>query len=80
MSTTVDAELLDTVDRFIETHGETNRSRIIEEALRLWAARERERATEAQFATPQSPAELEEHATWRRIRRASAATRLFQPR
>ncbi len=77
LSTTVDPELLDAVDRFVAEHAETHRSQVIDEALRLWAARERERAIEAQFAPLCSAQEQEEHAAWKRLRR-SAATRLFR--
>jgi len=79
LSTTVDPELLDAVDRFVAAHEEANRSQVIDEALRLWAARERERAIEAQFAAPRSAQEQEqeEHAAWKHLRRA-AATRLFR--
>ncbi len=77
LSTTVDPELLDAVDRFVAEHAEAHRSQVIDAALRLWAARERERAIEAQFAPPCSAQEQEEHAAWKRLRR-SAATRLFR--
>lgn len=77
LSTTVDPELLDAVDRFVAKHAAAHRSQVIDEALRLWAARERERAIEAQYAAPRSAQEQEEHAAWKQLRRA-AATRLFR--
>ncbi len=79
LSTTVDAELLDAVDRFVADHVTAHRSEVIDEALRLWTARERERAIEAQFTAPRSVEEQEEDAAWTQLRR-SAATRLFRPR
>lgn len=78
-SATVDAELLGAVDRFVQEHAEVNRSMVVDEALRLWAARERERALEAQFLAPLSAQEVEERAGWRALRR-SAAARLFRSR
>ena len=78
ISTTVDADLLHMVDRFVAEHANANRGMIFDEALRLWAARERERAIEAQHTAPQSPQERDEYAAWRQIRR-SASERLFRP-
>ena len=77
VSTTVDAELLRLVDQFVVEHAETNRGMILDQALRLWAARERERAIEAQHTAPSSPREREEYAAWREVRRA-ASKRLFR--
>ncbi len=77
LSTTVDPALLDAVDRFVAEHAAAHRSEVIDEALRLWTARERERAIEAQYAAPRSAREQEEYAAWQRLRR-SAATRLFR--
>jgi len=79
LSTTVDPALLDAVDRFVADHAAANRSQVIDEALRLWAARERERAIEAQYAAPGSAREQEEQVAWKQLRRA-AATRLFRAR
>jgi hypothetical protein len=78
-SATVDAELLAAVDQYVQEHDDISRSMVIDEALRLWTARERERAIEEQLLAPQSPQEIEERAAWREIRRA-AADRLFRPR
>jgi len=77
LSTTVDPALLDAVDRFVAEHAAAHRSEVIDEALRLWTARERERAIEAQYAAPRSAREQEEYDAWKRLRR-SAATRLFR--
>ncbi len=80
-SATVAAGLLEQVDRFVAERPGTSRSAVIDEALRLWAARERERAIEAQYADlpPLSDNVAAEWETWRRIQRASAA-RLFRDR
>lgn len=75
----VDSAVLAAVDQYVQEHGAANRSTIIDEALRLWLARERERAIEAQFAAPQSAEELAELESWRAMR-DTAAQRLFRPR
>lgn len=79
VSTTVDAELLGIVDRFVAEHDGMNRGMVFDQGLRLWAARERERAIEAQHTAPLSPQAQEEYAAWRQIRR-SAAERLLRDR
>ncbi len=71
ISATVDAELLQAVDTFIDTHSGSNRSRIIDEALHLWQKRELDRVMEAQFLAPQSQQEQEERAAWRHIQTAA---------
>jgi metal-responsive CopG/Arc/MetJ family transcriptional regulator len=78
-SATVDSALLEVVDRYVHEHDEVNRSMVIDDALRLWVARERERAMEAQYAQPETAEEAAEHEAWRAIRDA-AAQRLFRPR
>jgi Arc/MetJ-type ribon-helix-helix transcriptional regulator len=78
-SATVDSDLLETVDRYVQEHDEVNRSTVIDDALRLWIARERERAIEAQHAPPETPEEAAELESWRAIRDA-AAQRLFRSR
>ena len=77
VSTSIDAELLEMVDRFVAEHAHINRGTIFDESLQLWAARERERAIEAQHTLPLSAEAQEEYAAWRQIRRA-ASTRLFR--
>ncbi len=52
---------------------------MIDDAPRLHAARERERATEAMYREPKSAQEQKEYAAWRELRRA-AAERLFRER
>jgi hypothetical protein len=79
--TTVDAGLLEQVDRFVADHTGLTRSDVVDEALRMWSARVRERAMEELYADP-SPLSEEDAAEWRSwkaIQRASAA-RLFRDR
>ncbi len=79
ISATVDPWLIEAVDAFVREHPDFDRSKVIDEALRLWYAREKDRAMEAQFAEPDSPEEDEERAAWRQIQ-AAAAERLFRSR
>jgi hypothetical protein len=79
ISATVDPRLLKAVDRFVEEHSGFDRSKVIDEALHLWYAREQERAMEEQYAAPQSPEEQVERAAWRDVQ-AAAAERIFRPR
>jgi len=72
ISTTIDPDLLQRVDAFVAEHPEFNRSRVLDEALRLWEDRQIELAIEAQYDYPLSPQDEQEHADWRRIRRAAA--------
>lgn len=77
ISVTVDPTLLKVVDAFVAQHEGWDRSKVIDEALYLWYAREQERAMEEQYAAPRSPEEQEERAAWREIQ-AMAAERIFQ--
>jgi hypothetical protein len=77
ISVTVDPELLREVDRFVAAHPALDRSKVFEEALGLWRARQQERAMIEQFTAPLEPAEMEEREAWRTIRKA-AAERTFR--
>ena len=81
LSATVEADLLEEVDRYVAERPGTSRSAVIDEALRLWSARERQRAMEEQYAdlAPPSAEDAAERDAWRRIQRASAE-RLFRAR
>lgn len=72
ISATVDRSLLNDVDAFVDEHPAFTRSRIFDEALRLWKARQVEMAFEAQYAGPASEQETREQEDWRHIRRAAA--------
>jgi Arc/MetJ-type ribon-helix-helix transcriptional regulator len=72
ISLTIDPELLRSVDDFVAEHPTSNRSRVIEDALRLWQSRQLEQALEAQYAEPPTAEQDEEMAAWRHIRRAAA--------
>lgn len=79
ISATIDPELLRAVDAYVAEHTELDRSKVLDDALRLWCAHEQDKAMEAQFTAPQDEREREERAAWRRIQ-AAAAERIFQPR
>ena len=72
LAATVEADLLAAVDAYVLEHPGTDRSKVIDEALRLWRSRALRRAMEDQYASPdeRDPDEL---AAWRRIRRTAAA-------
>lgn len=74
---TIDPLILHAVDAFIGQHPEFDRSAVIDDALRLWWARQQEREMEEQFAEAPSAAEREEREAWRRIQDASAK-RIFR--
>jgi hypothetical protein len=52
ISATVDPELLDGVDAYVQAHPGAGRSSILDEALLLWLARQQDREMEEQFAAP----------------------------
>jgi metal-responsive CopG/Arc/MetJ family transcriptional regulator len=72
ISLTIDPVLLQAVDEFVAEHPTVNRSRVIEDALRLWQSRQLEQALEAQYAEPLTDEQVREMAAWRHIRRAAA--------
>ena len=80
ISATVDAVLLGEVDAFVASHPGLTRSEVLDEALQLWSARQREREMEEVYRQLPSAEEAAEYAAWRRIRRAAAAARLARPR
>lgn len=75
VSVTLNPELLAAVDRHVCDHPGTDRSKVMDEALWLWCAREQERAMEEQFAGD-SEVDPEEWESWRAIRRAAAERQL----
>ena len=77
VSVTVDPRWLGWVDRYVDQHPETDRSKVFDEALYLWCAKQQELAMVEQYAPGGDPPK-EEYEAWRRIRNA-AALRLFWP-
>ena len=72
IAATVDPDLLKAVDVWLRAHPGSDRSKVIDAALRLWHARVQEQAIEEQFALPDDVAPAEGEA-WRAIRAAAAA-------
>jgi hypothetical protein len=72
IGTTLDPVIVAAVDAYLRDHPELDRSAIIDDALRLWWAREQEREMARQFEEDPSATEQEERAAWRRIRDAAA--------
>jgi hypothetical protein len=70
LSAEVDSGVLGYLDTYVTQHPGASRDQVVEEALRLWRAREIEREMEEQFAKPDGvdPAERE---VWMRVARAS---------
>ena len=70
VSLSLDSYLLREVDAYLETHDEADRSGVVDDALRLWAAEQQRLAMIRQYATDtRDPAEEED---WNRIRDAAA--------
>jgi Arc/MetJ-type ribon-helix-helix transcriptional regulator len=76
---TLDPELVAAVDRYVDEHPGSDRSGVIDEALRLWYARRQDEAMERQFSAPRSRREIEEREAWKPIQ-AAAAERVFRKR
>jgi hypothetical protein len=75
ITATLDPDLMASVDAYVAAHPDLDRSAVIDEALRLWRARELELAMEAQFAAPDS-VDPNERQAWDQLRRAAVARRL----
>jgi len=75
VTATLDPELLAAVDAHVAAHPELDRSTVIDEALRLWRARELDGELETQFAEPDGVRKAE-RAAWDAIRRGAADRRL----
>lgn len=71
ISATLDPELVAGVDAYVRDHPETDRSKVIDEALWLWFAREQERAMEEQYAAPDDIPE-DELRQWNAVLKANA--------
>ncbi len=75
VSVTLDPELLEAVDGFVQGHPGQDRSKVIDQALQQWYGRQQEIAMEAQYAQPEDTI-ASEQTTWRAIRRTAATRRL----
>jgi Arc/MetJ-type ribon-helix-helix transcriptional regulator len=75
VSITVDPLLVRDVDAYVATHPDVDRSKVVDEALKLWSAAQQRSAMELQFADEggTDPAELN---AWHRVRREAARRKL----
>ena len=71
ISATVNAELLQAVDRFVREHPGSDRSKVLDDALRLWCAHQQEQAMREQYADD-GGVDPEEWVAWCAIRDAAA--------
>ncbi|MBJ7608131.1 MAG: antitoxin [Candidatus Dormibacteraeota bacterium] len=75
LSVSLDDLLVRDVDAYVEAHAGLDRSKVVDEALRLWSAAQQRAAMELQFADADDvPAD--EHAAWRQTRREAARRRV----
>lgn len=72
VTATLDPDLLAAVDAHVAAHPELDRSAVLDQALRLWQARELERAMQAQFAASDGVDPAERQA-WDALRQAAAS-------
>ena len=68
VSLTLDPVLVRDVDAYVEAHEETDRSKVVDEALKLWSAAQQRAAMELQF-TDEGDTDSTEQDAWRRLRR-----------
>jgi metal-responsive CopG/Arc/MetJ family transcriptional regulator len=77
VSITVDPALLNAVDRYVQRHADTDRSKVMESALQSWYSARQQEAMIEQFSAAES--EKNERQNWQRIRRAAAGRKLKRP-
>jgi len=75
VSVTLDPDLLEAVDDFVQGNPGQDRSKVIDQALQQWYARQQDIAMEAQYAQHEKSIASEQTA-WRAIRRTAATRRL----
>jgi hypothetical protein len=76
VTATLDPDLLAAVDAYLVRYPGLDRSAILDDALRLWRARELERAMEAQF-TESDGRPAEERQGWESLRREAVALHML---
>ncbi len=70
----MDPVLIRDVDAYVDSHVGLDRSKVVDDALRLWSAARQRAAMELQFAD--GPDGDAEHEAWRDVRRQAADRRL----
>ena len=76
VSATLDPQLAQAIDAYVAAHVGADRSAVINDALRLWYARQQEEAMAAQYAADAERPPDDEWAAWQAIRRAASHRRL----
>jgi Arc/MetJ-type ribon-helix-helix transcriptional regulator len=76
---TLDPGLVSAVDAYVTSNPGTDRSAVIDDALRLWQEREQQRAMERQLREDASHYDAE-RADWKRVRQSAARRRFAGPR
>jgi hypothetical protein len=77
VSITVDPALLNAVDRYVQRHADTDRSKVMESALQSWYSARQQEAMIEQFSHTEP--EENEQQSWQRIRRTAAGRKLKRP-
>jgi hypothetical protein len=77
VSITVDPALLKAVDRYVQRHANTDRSKVMESALQSWYSARQQEAMVEQFRG--ADADKSDQRDWQRIRRAAASRQLKRP-
>jgi Arc/MetJ-type ribon-helix-helix transcriptional regulator len=75
VSLSLDPLLIRDVDAYVEAHVDADRSKVVDEALRLWSAAQQRAAMELQFADDGATDAVEQDA-WRQLRREATSRRL----
>jgi Arc/MetJ-type ribon-helix-helix transcriptional regulator len=75
VSLSLDPLLVRDVDAYVEAHADSDRSKVVDEALQLWAAAQQRSAMELQFAD-EGETDAAELDAWRQVRRESVRRRL----
>ncbi len=75
----LDPGLVSAVDAYVTNNPGTDRSAVIDDALRLWHEREQERAMERQLREDASHDDAE-RADWKRVRQSAARRRSSGPK
>jgi hypothetical protein len=77
ISITVDPALLTAVDRYVQHHADTDRSKVMESALQSWYGARQEEAMIEQFS--EADPDKTDQRNWQRIRRAAVSRKLKRP-
>jgi metal-responsive CopG/Arc/MetJ family transcriptional regulator len=74
VSLSLDPLLIRDVDAYVEEHEDADRSKVVDEALRMWSATQQRAAMELQFSDDGATNAAEQDA-WRHLRREATSRR-----